>query len=332
MTTDPASAKDGYERVRDAFSRLDTGKAHVNHVLRVNVGSGEAYQEAIVAKDDVGQLHLMVTLPAGRKQFDLPVSEVLVCRWREVEGFVRLDVECADARLRPTFTSLIGEMLDRAESSGRAAIDELQEVLGSWRRALMQARAEVGRETVAGLFGELLVAREIALQDPQAVGALWKGPAGGVHDFADVHAVEVKTYRTTGTPVVTIHGLDQLDPPEHGDLHLVAYRVWDHPTGTTVDQLADELQGLGVSGVFLRGVFKRLGVPRNAEHPLPMLSSKARIHRVSADFPGLRRSQLADQQIQGLDRVQYGVALDACPGERSESDLGDILRGLRGAA
>lgn len=322
---------DGYERALSAFSRLSAERPHAGNVLRINVGAGESYEESIIARDERGRFHLMVDLPASRDRFTVPMSDVMECRWLTLEGRERLDVICGDTQLQPTFTSLIGEMLDRAESSGLPAIDELQKVLDSWRRALSGVRAEASRETLSGLFGELLVAREIAGQEPEAVQRLWKGPSGSVHDFADRHAVEVKTYRTAGTPIVTIHGVDQLDPPNQGDLHLVTYRIWEHPSGRTVDELADEIEDLGVPSAFLRGAFEALGVQRRDAQQLHLLSSEPRVHRVADGFPGLRRTQLSPHQLRGVDRIQFGIVLDACPPPLPEGALNTVLRELRGA-
>ena len=48
-------------------------------------------------------------------------------------------------------------MLDRSDESGRPSIDELAEVLESWRAALARERTAMDRNRLVGLFGELTV-------------------------------------------------------------------------------------------------------------------------------------------------------------------------------
>lgn len=319
----------GYERVQGALTRLREGGApRPRHLLRAYVGNDQRWNESIIAMDEHGRFHLLVQLPEGAERFTLETSDVLSCHWETLEGREWLDVTCMSSRMLPTFTSLVGEMLDRAELSDRAAIEELRQVLDSWRSALARAQAEASREVQSGFFGELLVALEIARLSPAAVDRVWKGPDRELHDFADRDAVEVKTYRTMGAPIVTIHGVDQLDPPPGGDLHLISYRVQEDPSGRTVQDLADELERAGVPGAFVSSAFDAVGLPRRSDDGLHLVASEPRTHLVGEDFPGLRRSRLEQDHLHGVGRVQYGLVLDACPGRLPDYALEGVLEGL----
>lgn len=322
----------GYERVRGALERLNAeGVPRRGHLLRSYVGTGlHRWDESIIAKDEHGRFHLLVLLPESDERFTLDTSDVLSCRWETLEGRQWLDVTCTSSRLVPTFTSLVGEMLDRAELSDKPPIEELRKVLDSWRSALARARAEASREVQSGFFGELLVALQIARRSPAAVEQVWKGPERELHDFAGRDAVEVKTYRSAGTPIVTIHGVDQLDPPPSGDLHLVAYRVQEDPSGRTVQDLADDLERLGVQGAVVSGAFDAVELPRLSDDGLRLVASEPRVHHVGPDFPGLRRSRLKEDHMHGVDRVQYGLVLDACPGQLPDGSLDEVLARLIG--
>lgn len=322
----------GYERVQRAFIQLREGGApRPKHLLRVYVGSGDQrWEESIIALDEHGRFHLLVRLPEGAERFTLETSEVLSCHWETLEGRQWLDVICMSARMLPTFTSLVGEMLDRAENSDQPAIEELRKVLESWRSALARAQKEASREVQSGFFGELSVALQIAQLSPSGLERVWKGPARELHDFAERNAVEVKTYRTLGAPIVTVHGVDQMDPPPSGDLHLIAYRVQEDPSGITVQELADELEKIGVSGHFVNSAFDAVGLSRLSDDGLRLTASAPRVHLVGEDFPGLRRSRLEQEHLHGVDRVQYGLVLDACPGQLPDEALGTVLEQLIG--
>ena len=130
-----------------------------------------AAQDALLVKDHVGLIHLMTRLPEEREKFDVPLGRLLRAAWiaTNEDGGRRdwLDVVCTDARLLRTFLSLIGEMLDRSDESGRPSIDELAEVLESWRAALARERTAMDRNRLVGLFGELTVLERLARARPR---------------------------------------------------------------------------------------------------------------------------------------------------------------------
>ena len=85
----------------------------------------------------------------------------------------------------------------------------------AWQRFMQRDRDSLlSLEAQVGLFGELLVLREICSNTGSPVEAIncWQGPAGGIQDFhlAD-GAIEVKnTISATSFPA-KIHGVAQLD-------------------------------------------------------------------------------------------------------------------------
>ena len=216
-------------------------------------------------------------------------------------------------------------MLDGAENSGRACIDELPDVLASWRALLAREAAQLDRDKILGLFGELHVVGRLADRDPQCALQVWTGPAGAPHDFGDRNALEVKTLSGGGAPSVTIHGATQLDPPSGGSLHLLALRVEESGTGLT---LSEAVRMLAAKGVSEYAVLERTG-PLPADESCPRLTiTESRLFEVGDDFPGIRRSQLTENQRRGMTDLKYSLQLDSCPDELSVSELDRVLREL----
>lgn len=328
----------GYDRVSTALDNLrrefrTEGPPRRNKMLSAKIGRDTHLDEISLGLDSTGLVHLLTQLPEERERFPSPVGGPLRSDWiqlQRTDGSVdqALDIVCLDARIMPTLISLIGEMLDRMNQTNRAAIDELQEVMASWRRTLARMQARVSGETVRGLFGELIIAERLAQLSPESVRAVWKGPFSGRHDFAAGNAVEVKTYTSGGLPIVSISGLDQLDPPHEGSLHLVALRVTETANGRSIDEVAQSILDLGVEREFLTRAFNELGFQLGEAPETKLAVEEERLYAVGPDFPGLRRSRFSPEELRGLDGVDYRLNLEEAPSSLPFEDLDAVLRGL----
>ena len=125
------------------------------------------------------------------------------------------------------------------------------------------SEAPVGRARLAAVFAELLVLRDVVRVDPISRVDSWVGPHGARHDFRRGQvALEVKTTRAHTSRDVTIHGEDQLEPPDNGTLHLHFVRLEEVPgTGETVQSLVDDLLSAGAPSVRLFLALAASGIP-----------------------------------------------------------------------
>lgn len=321
----------GHTRVQDAYELLRDKRVDEGQSARTTLGRPWRLEDAILVKDHVGLIHLMTLLPAGRERFEVPLGKLLRASWvdtQDEEGRRDwLDVVCTDARLLRTFLSLVGEMIDRSDDSGRPSIDELVEVLESWRAALARERTAMDRNRLVGLFGELTVLEKLAAKDPQAAFASWTGRKGAAHDFARANALEVKTLMGDGSPVVTVHGETQLDPPPSGGLHLVAFRIVDDAEGESLEELTSRIAAHGIP---YEEILRTLGddAPGADDRRRRFHISEIRLHEVTEDFPGLRASRLAPETLRGVSSINYQLTLDACPGQRDPELLDSVLENL----
>lgn len=321
----------GHTRVQDAYELLRAERVVEGESATTVLGSAWRLQDALLVKDHVGLIHLMTRLPEDRERFDVPLGRLLRAAWIEAQdgGSRRewLDVVCTDARLLRTFLSLIGEMLDRSDESGRPSIDELADVLESWRAALARERTAMDRNRLVGLFGELTVLDRLAARDPQAALSSWKGRQGAVHDFSRTNALEVKALIGDGSPAVTIHGENQLDPPSGGELHLVAFRIADSAEGESIDELTARIAEHGVP---LEEILRTLGddAPGAEDRRRRFAIEDVRLHVVTDEFPGLRASRLSPEALRGVSSISYQLSLDACPGQLDPDFLDTVLENL----
>lgn len=322
----------GHSRVQEAYELLRDKRVSQGQSASTVLGLPWRLQDALLVKDHVGLIHLMTLLPMGRERFEVPLGKLLRASWVDTdeEDGRRdwLDVVCIDARLLRTFLSLIGEMVDRSDESGRPSIDELTEVLESWRAALARERTAMDRNRLVGLFGELTILEKLAAKDPQAALASWKGRQGAPHDFSRANSLEVKTLTGDGTPVVTIHGEAQLDPPSIGDLHLVAFRIVDDAEGESIDDLISRIADHGVPYDEILRTLGEDDTPGADDRRRRFLIDETRLHEVTEDFPGLRASRLAPESLRGVSAISYRLTLDACPGQLDPELLSSVLENL----
>ncbi len=132
-----------------------------------------------------------------------------------------LDLICLSSELESVFGEVVDEMLARI-ALGNGCVDATRSTLEDFRSLLTRASsAEVSRAAIAGLVAELLVLNRL-LDRSSSAWRTWRGPAGDRHDFrAGDTSLEVKASLRPGASNVTINGLEQLEVPTEGTLHLL---------------------------------------------------------------------------------------------------------------
>lgn len=320
----------GYSRAEAALAALLESAPTLEVSKTRRLGPDWNMREALLVRDHQDRVSLVIERPENAPRVEPPLGDTLPVNWIAPSAdapLERLMITCPDPALRMTFLSLIGEVLDRVDSTHSSIYVEVSKVVNDWRRVLETARATSSRTLIVGLFGELTVLRDLVTQRGPSAAGLWRGPQGHRHDFAAANAIEVKTYTGTGSPKVTVHGAFQLDPPAGHELHLVSLRVEESVDGETIAEIVGELAKSGVSPSVLtnRATDEE---PLILDTQLRLLVADRRIHHVGEDFPGIRASGLSDASLTGVDRLNYQLLLDACPKPLDESSYPSILAAL----
>ena len=132
-----------------------------------------------------------------------------------------LDLLCLSAELETVFGEVVDEMLVRVARGG-SCVDAARSTIEDFRSLLIRASARgLDKGKVAGLIAELLVLNRLLDRSPSA-WRTWSGPTGHRHDFRTGDtSLEVKASLRPDTSSITINGLEQLDVPTGGTLHLL---------------------------------------------------------------------------------------------------------------
>lgn len=173
----------------------------------------------------------------------------------------------------------------------------------------------LGPEAETGLYGELVVLREIVATGIPAAYAVeaWQGPLNGLHDFSsDSGALEVKTTVSVNTFPARIGSLEQLDPLLKQPLFLVGVRLAVSSTGRTlpgiVDMLRDRLLGEPPTlSVFESRLLHAGYLDALADHYTRCFASVGMlVFEVTESFPSLTR----DKVDAAIRQAQYELDLD----------------------
>lgn len=281
---------------------------------------------ALIAIDHDGRRHLLVSV-ADEGQFITDRRSrglVLVGRSLEVEEEPErlfLDLCCTEASGNDAFDVLISSITEQL-AGGVPPATALRTVLERWRRFWGQAPPEgLTTEEVRGLFGELWFL--LAWLLPSGVDQLrkWVGPTGARHDFSDQDfSVEAKTTTSVRGHVHWISALDQLDPPESGELLVFSLRVRDEASALNSlpelvqaisQHLADHPEMLGLFEDRLAAArYSPLHEDRYREMRFRIVSE--RLYRVGAGFPRLSADMISGGLPQGVEGVKYEINLETC--------------------
>ncbi|MFF8626210.1 PD-(D/E)XK motif protein [Streptomyces werraensis] len=212
--------------VEEHWTALEARPTTGEHRLRVShlpVTTGEGPIAAAV--DHEGHHHLLVPVNSRttvRSGLDGPVLRLRKRPLEDEETYqTYADLACLRGDFEDLFTKLCADVLSTVGEAPEHPVKGLYRVLDRWKALFQTQGPALGPEQLAGLFGELLVLDRLLERDPGA-HRLWAGPKGHRHDFSTgLDAVEVKTAVEPSVRKPRIHGLDQLEPPQDGSLHLV---------------------------------------------------------------------------------------------------------------
>lgn len=132
-----------------------------------------------------------------------------------------IDLVCLSRNLETVFGEVVDEILARVAAS-TDCVSAVESTIADFRSLLMQSSSrEVAPTIVVGLIGELLFLNR--LLDISASGwRAWSGPSGDRHDFRrGSTSLEIKSTVRAGKPTIVINGLEQLEIPDDGSLHIL---------------------------------------------------------------------------------------------------------------
>lgn len=251
------------DEVRLAFAALAThGRAEHGGLVTLAI---ESIKGVYVAMDEQSRQHLLLETNS-ESNIDPGVTTLAVStRPLRIEGrgILALDITCLFASLSEVFDHFAAAVIQRMAVASEQPAKALKSVLASWKNFLVPPSGPPGIDKIAATLGELLVVRDAVKNSGLVDIGFWSGPFGQRHDLRwGTTAVEVKTSRAHTGYRVTIHGEDQLLPPEDGELYLHFVRLESvHSGQLRLTAVVDELLDSGVSAEQLFHALSASGIP-----------------------------------------------------------------------
>lgn len=227
------------------------------------------------------------------------------------------DLVCRIPRFNREFGHIVSDVL-QALKEGAHPGSVCTNSLEKWRDLLRVLRGgEIDERTATGLFGELLLLRDIASVSPRAA-EVWTGPEGGRFDFTSADsAIEVKATTRRHGRLVDINGETQLQAPPELALYLQFVRLELVPAGgTRLRDLHSAIIQAGVPSSEMRRKLDELGI----DESVMAIDGKCyrvletRLYRVDAQFPKIIPASFAGGNLpSGTLRIHYVIDLSAEP-------------------
>ena len=323
----------------DVWARL-TGGPMQGEMLWARRATPDVTERLVAALDADGQRHLLVLLSADEADLQDTQSRGIAVVTRELvmpghQAGRYLDITCHDASGHEAFDLIGGEVAERLATGRETAPEVVARVLAKWRRFWGQIPQQMlSWEEQIGLFAELWF---LSVWLTPRIGASeavtrWRGPLGARHDFEWAgKSVEVKATTSTRGRIHRINGLDQLAPPEHGELLFFSLRLREEAGATNSlptiiascrAQSATDAEALSrFESILVQAGYSPLHEEEYAK--LKLRVAEEGLFRVEEDFPRLTTASFPSGVPAGIERVEYEVNLSGC---------GHLMIGVNAAA
>jgi hypothetical protein len=206
------------------------------------------------------------------------------------------------------------------QENAKSFISAVQARLTRWQKLLQRTKNKsMSREMQMGLFTELTCLKEILepkIGIKQSLNA-WVGPEFDKQDFLlDGFILEIKSYRTSKTPVASISSSGQLFS-EKEPIYLISYALTTSDNGSSIDDLIDEIEEI-IGESENRELTEAFNLKLDSYGYIPDISNETpllkflvdnfNIYHVNDDFPKLITPSIPLQ----INHLQYGIDLSRC--------------------
>jgi hypothetical protein len=284
-------------------------------------------ERIVAALDADGRRHLLILLEPNESEIADSQSRGLEVLTRELtmpghEAGRYLDITCHDATGHNAFDLIGGELAERLVAGRETAPEVVSRVIAKWRRFWGQLPKQILlRERQCGLFGELWFLSVWLIPRFGGNNAVtrWRGPFGARHDFEWIgRSVEVKATTSTRGRIHHINGLDQLAPPDQGDLFFFSLQLREEAGATnTLPSLVASCRAQLEHQPNTLGLFENALAQAgySPAHETEYAKLRLRIveqglFAVRDNFPRLSLAQFPQGMPPGIEQIEYDINLE----------------------
>lgn len=309
----------------EIWERLDQARPTGDN-LSARSAKPEVAARLLCAVDSDGMRHLLIPLGANEQELHdtrsrgvSVITSDLAVRGDAAARYI--DVQCLDAAGHAAFDLIGGELAEELVQTGSEPAEVVRRVLSKWRRFWGQLpQSLLGREELLGLFGELWFLSNWLLPCGAANSVQrWRGPFGARYDFEwESKSVEVKTTTSTRGRIHHINGLEQLSPPDQGQLLFFSLRLHEEAGATNtlpsiITEILRQLESDDDALSRFETALAQVGYSpvHNEEYSkMHLRVVDEGLYAVQEDFPRLTPSQFTPDVPAGIERIEYEINLN----------------------
>ena len=233
-----------------------------------------------------------------------------------------IDIDCREASGYSILDLIGGEIADDLVNEKQQPADILRRVLGKWRRFWGQAPKQLmTRDEQLGLFAELWFFSSWLFPKfgPNVITS-WHGPWGARNDFIwEDKSVEVKATTNSRGRIFHIHGINQLEKPEKGDLYLFAVILREEAGASNnlpelIEKCRDQLRSSGDALSYFEDGLMQAGyspIQQDEYSKMHVSVIETLLYLVDRDFPRIVPASFSTGLPGGVEGLDYEINLDA---------------------
>lgn len=309
---------------QNMWKKLETGLPS-GEKITARLAMPDKSRKLYIGLDSVKQRHLLIPLEENEDEYNDSESRGLSVKTRELiikgsEQRKYIDIICQDISGHVIFDAIaedIAEKLDRGISR-----EIVINVLDKWRNFWGKPMQDMlSHNEIIGLFAELWFLYYWLFPKMSELSAVnaWRGPFSSRHDFEWVgKSVEVKATTNVQSRIHKINGIEQLSPPENGELFLFSLRIREEQGADN-----DVLNLIFLCREKLKNDYEAISkfenilgiISYSPIHDKEYLKFKFRVvdeklYKVTDEFPRLIVDSLVKGVPAGVSAVEYNINLD----------------------
>lgn len=221
----------------ETWSRLQTDMPK-GDMLTARTAFPKISKKLLAGLDANGIRHFLISLEPAEMELNDNQSRGIrvICNELRIKNLAQnlqsmkyMDIICQDNAGHEAFNIIGQEIAVSIESSSISKSELIRGILSKWRRFWGHIPTNsLSAEEIIGLFSEIWFLNRWLFSKMDALSAIsiWRGPYASRHDFEWPNkSVEVKGTTSTKGRIHWIHGLEQLSPPEGGELYFFSLRL-----------------------------------------------------------------------------------------------------------
>lgn len=226
-------------------------------------------------------------------------SDNLIIELRELSNWEIFKIFCDDIILNI-----------ESDKNNQSISTNLYNRITQWKDLLKgKMKKMLSLEEQIGLFGELLVLKDIILKNNKSID-FWRGPEKDLQDFLCKNcAIEVKSSLSSKNKIITISSKNQLET-EKNYLFLIYYSLTKDDNGVNLSELISSIEDILVSvnskNIFLKKLLE-LGYNFDEDYFSFILDGES-YYEVTNKFPKLNSNGLDSR----ITEVKYKLDLKQC--------------------